>query len=76
MNNLNSAIKNIDKSHKLLNKIEKKLKNKIVVNPIIEIYVNKKPTKVKIIKKKNKIKKISKSKKKRKTKSFFDRLIS
>ena len=42
MNNINSAISNINKSHKMLNKIEEKLKNKIVLKPIIQVYVNKK----------------------------------
>ena len=42
MNNINSAIANINKSHKMLNKIEEKLKNKIVFKPIIQVYVDKK----------------------------------
>ena len=50
MNNINSAISNINKSHKMLNKIEEKLKNKIVFKPIIQVYVNKKtPAKKKVV---------------------------
>ena len=58
MDNIDNAIRNIEKSNKLLNKIEKKLKDKVTFNPTIKIHIytsKKKSVKKKSVKKKKKI---------------------
>ena len=73
MDNIDNAIRNIEKSNKLLNKIEKKLKDKVTNNPTIKIhiYTNKKKntSKKKSVKKKS----VKKKKKIIKKKSFFEK---